>query len=301
MYNPQLETFLRVADAGSFNKAAEEAYITPTAVIKQINLLEGSLGVKLFERTHRGLVLTKAGKSLYQDAKYIIQYCRDSVIRAKNAMQEDTNVIRIGTSPMTPAQLLMKLWPKIKERCPDMKFQMIPFENTPENAREILANLGKNIDVIGGIFDETMLDLRSCSGLELSREPFCCAVSVHHRLAALDRLEISDLYGESLMLMRRGWSSYVDRLRDDIWQNHIRINIIDFDFYSMDAFNRCENSSDVILAISGWANVHPLLKVIPVNWDYSIPYGLLHSPQPSATVQRFLDAAQSAVLQDGKL
>lgn len=36
MYNPQLETFLRVADAGSFNKAAEESYITPTAVIKQI-------------------------------------------------------------------------------------------------------------------------------------------------------------------------------------------------------------------------------------------------------------------------
>ena len=30
MYNPQLETFIRVADAGSFNKAAEESYITPT-------------------------------------------------------------------------------------------------------------------------------------------------------------------------------------------------------------------------------------------------------------------------------
>ncbi len=65
MYNPQLETFIRVADAGSFNKAAEESYITPTAVIKQLNLLEASLDVKLFKRTHRGLTLTKAGKSLY--------------------------------------------------------------------------------------------------------------------------------------------------------------------------------------------------------------------------------------------
>lgn len=83
MYNPQLETFLRVADAGSFNKAAEESYITPTAVIKQINLLEEALGVKLFDRSHRGLQLTKAGRSMYQDAKYIIQYCRDSVTRAK--------------------------------------------------------------------------------------------------------------------------------------------------------------------------------------------------------------------------
>ena len=72
MYNPQLETFLRVADAGSFNKAAEQSYITSTAVIKQINLLEADLDVKLFERTHRGLKLIKAGMSLYNDAKYVI-------------------------------------------------------------------------------------------------------------------------------------------------------------------------------------------------------------------------------------
>lgn len=293
MYNPQLETFLRVADAGSFNKAAEEAYITATAVIKQINLLEDSLGVKLFERTHRGLILTKAGKSLYQDAKYIIQYCKDSVTRAKNAMQEDNAVIRIGTSPMTPAQLLMQIWPQIQEQCPDLKFQIVPYENTPENAREILANLGKNIDVVGGIFDETMLDLRRCAGLELSREPFCCAVSIHHRLAAKDKLQIQDLYGENLLLIHREWSHYVDQLRDDIWRNHPQIQIVDFDFYNTDIFNRCENSYDVLLAIPGWANVHPLLKVIPVEWDYSIPYGLLHSPQPSDSVRRFLLAVQS--------
>lgn len=294
MYNPQLETFIRAADAGSFNKAAERSYITPTAVIKQINLLEASLGIKLFERTHRGLIMTKAGLSLYQDAKYIIQYCKDSVTRAKNAMQEDTNIIRIGSSPMTPAQLLMPLWTKIQERLPDLKFQIIPFENTPENAREILANLGKNIDVIGGIFDETMLELRQCDGLELSREPFCCAVSIHHRLATKNRLTMQDLYGENLLMMKREWSRYVDQLRDDIWQNHNQIHIVDFEFYNMDIFNRCENGNYVLLAIPGWANVHPLLKVIPVDWEYSIPYGLLHSPEPSETVKRFLAAAHTA-------
>ena len=295
MYNPQLETFIRVADAGSFNKAAEESFITPTAVIKQINLLENSLDVKLFERTHRGLILTKAGKSLYQDTKYIIQYCRDSVTRAKNAMQEDTNIIRIGSSPMTPAQLLMQIWPKIQEHCPDIKFQIIPFENTPENAREILANLGKNIDVVGGIFDETMLSFRNCAGLQLSREPLCCAVSIHHRLAAKDKLLIEDLYGENLLMMRREWSHYVDQLRDDLQQNHGQIHIVDFEFYNMSIFNRCENSNDVLLAIPGGASVHPLLKVIPVEWDHSIPYGLLHSPHPSETVKRFLAAVQAAM------
>ena len=116
MYNPQLEMFLRVADAGSFNKAAAQAYITPTAVIKQINALEAELELTLFERSHRGLRLTKAGVSLYQDAKYLIGYCRDAVTRARNAMQEDTQVIRIGTSPITPAQILVELWPKIHGR-----------------------------------------------------------------------------------------------------------------------------------------------------------------------------------------
>ena len=292
MYNPQLETFLRVADAGSFSRAAEEAYITPTAVIKQINLLEESLGVKLFDRTHRGLTLTKAGRSLYQDAKYIIQYCRDSVARAKNAMLEDTNVIRVGSSPMTPAQILMQLWSKVNETCPDIKFQIVPFENTPENAREILGNLGKRIDIVGGIFDETMLGLRGCAGLELVRAPFRCAVSIHHRLASRDKLQLSDLYGENLMLMHRGWSHYVDQLRDDLWQHHPPIHTVDFDFCSMDVFNRCESTNDVLLAISGWASVHPLLKVLPVEWDYSIPYGILHSPEPSPIVQRFLDVAK---------
>lgn len=291
MYNPQLETFLTVAEAGSFNKAAERLFISPPAVIKQINLLEESLDLQLFVRTHRGLVLTEAGKSLQQDAKYIIQYCKDSVTRARNAMQETENVIRIGTSPMTPAQVLLKLWPKVQETCPDLKFQLVPFENTPENAREILANLGQNIDVVPGIFDETMLDLRQCAGLELSREPICCAVSVQHQLAAKERLAISDLYGEDFMLIRRDWSHYVDLLRDDIWKNHPQIHIVDFDFYDTEAFNRCESNNCVLMAIENWRNVHPLLKILPVDWDYTIPFGLLHAPDPSPTVARFLEAA----------
>lgn len=297
MYNPQLETFIRVADAGSFNKAAEQSYITPTAVIKQINLLEADLDVKLFERTHRGLTLTKAGMSLYNDAKYVIQYCKDSVIRAKNAMQEGDNVIRIGTSPMTPAGVLVELWPKIHELCPEIKFQLIPYENTPENAREILKNLGTNIDVVAGIFDDTMLNLRNCAGFEISRQPICCAVSIHHRLADKNRLTIQDLYGERLMLMHRNWSHYVDVLRDDIWQNHSQIQIVDFDFYSVEVFNRCENSNDVLMAVQAWDSVHPLLKVIPVEWDHSIPYGLLHSHTPSETVKRFLSAIRSVLNQ----
>lgn len=296
MYNPQLETFIRAADAGSFNKAAEQSFITPTAVIKQINLLEADLGVELFERTHRGLTLTKAGESLYGDAKYIIQYCRDSVVRAKNAMQQDEQIIRIGTSPMTPAQVLLALWPKIHEHCPDMKFQLIPFENTLENAKEILANLGQNIDVVAGIFDDTLLDLRKCKGLELTRAPICCAVSINHPLAEKRKLKITDLYGENLMLIHRGWSNYIDKLRDNLWINHPQIHIVDFDFYNVSIFNQCENSSDILMAVDLWQDVHPLLKIIPVEWNYTIPFGLLHSPEPTKLVREFLSVIREIKL-----
>ncbi|HIQ58173.1 MAG TPA: LysR family transcriptional regulator [Candidatus Merdivicinus intestinavium] len=301
MYNPQLETFLCVAESGSFNRAAEKLYISPPAVIKQINLLEEGLDLQLFVRTHRGLALTEAGKSLYQDAKYIIQYCKDSVTRAKNAMQESENMLRIGTSPMTPAQVLVDLWPRVQEYCPNIKFQLVPFDNTPENAREILANLGRNIDVVAGIFDETMLSLRQCAGLEISREPICCAVSVHHRLAGKERLTIQDLYGENLMLMRRDWSHYVDLLRDGLWKNHPQIHIVDFSFYDVNVFNQCENNNYVLMAIENWRYVHPLLKILPVDWNYTLPFGLLHSPEPSPIVRQFLKAVEKVAGCRGKV
>ncbi len=298
LYNPQLETFLCVAESGSFNKAAEKLFISPPAVIKQINLLEENLGLQLFLRTHRGIQLTEAGKSLYQDAKYVIQYCKDSVTRARNAMRKTDDVIRIGTSPMTPAQVLVELWPKLQNYCPGTKFHLVPFDNTPENAREILGNLGQNIDVVAGIFDETMLNLRQCEGLEISREPICCAVSVHHRLAQKDYQTIQDLYGEKLMLKQRGWSHSVDLLRDNLWKNYPQIEIVDFNFYDVNAFNQCENNNCVLMAVPKWQYVHPLLKILPVDWGYTIPYGLLHSPAPSPVVKQFLYAVEKAVRPD---
>lgn len=296
MYNPQVETFIKVADCGSFNKAAEELYISPPAVIKQVNLLESSLNLQLFIRTHRGLILTDAGKSLYHDAKYIIQYCQESVNRARNAMQKEESVIRIGTSPMTPGQFLMDMWSSIHEICPDIKFKLIPFENTPENSIEILKNLGRNIDIVAGLFDEEFLKSRKCAGLLLSYEPIRCAVSIYNELSKKDRLNVSDLYNKNFMLIHRGWNKCLDMMRDDLINYHSQINIVDFDMFTVNAFNQCENSNNLMISIDNWANVHPLLKVLPVDWDYCIPFGLLHSPKPSNIVKRFLDAVNQVVV-----
>ena len=137
-----------------------------------------------------------------------------------------------------------------------------------------------------------MLGVRRCKGIEISREKFCAAVSTNHRLASKEKLELKDLYGENLLLMCRGWSEYVDMLRDDLWEHHPQIHIKDFDFYGVEIFNQCENSNDVLLAIKNWESVHPLIKMIPVEWGYGIPFGLLYSEQPDKKVQKLLKAIE---------
>ena len=91
MYNPQLDTFICVVEAGSFSKAADKLYISPPAVIKQINSLENNLGVQLFARTHRGLVVTAAGESLYQDAKYMVNYSKYEITPVETYTSDDLN------------------------------------------------------------------------------------------------------------------------------------------------------------------------------------------------------------------
>lgn len=290
IYNSQLGTFLCVVEAGSFSKAAETLYISAPAVIKQINSLEKSLNLKLFERSYRGLTVTPAGKSLYQDAKYIINYCKESIERAEHASNEKEEVIRVGISPLTPPQVFVELWPRIQGYYNEMKFRLITFENTPENAKEILANLGQNIDVVAGIFDDKMLKLRKCKGIEISKEKFCVAVSVHHRLANRKSLKLRDLYGETLMVIKEEWGNDTDNLRKEIQKHHPQIQIKDFDFYNVDVFNQCENSNDLLLAVKNWESVHPLMKMIPVDWDYEMSFGLLYSKDPEPKVQKFLKA-----------
>lgn len=122
-----------------------------------------------------------------------------------------------------------------------------------------------------------------------------CAVSVYHPLAAKEQLTAQDLHGENFLLIRRGWNHYLDQMRDDLWQEHPQIHIVDFDFLSIHVFNQCENSNDIMMTIDNWKNIHPLLKTIPVDWSYTIPFGLLHAPKPSDTVKRFLPAVKTVL------
>ena len=265
MYNPQLDTFIKVAEAGSFSKAAQALFITPTAVIKQMNLLESRLGVTLFHRSHQGLSLSRAGEALLKDARHIVRYSEDAVARARVADRAEKHVIRVGMSLLTPAAPLSELWPRIRERCPGMSMQIVTFENTPEAPRS-LASLGQDIDVILGVFDDLLLRERRCAGLEISHEPLCCAVSAGSELAGCEQITLDDLRGETLMLIRSGWTEATDRLRDRIRADYPDIEIEDFDQYRADAFNHCADEGCAMASIGLWRDVQPALVTLPTDW-----------------------------------
>ncbi len=131
--------------------------------------------------------------------------------------------------------------------------------------------------------------MREIDILELNRQPLCCAVSIFHPLAQKDRLEIDDLNGQNLMVIERNWMREIDILREDLEKNHPLIHLKNFSFYNVDIFNECENNDAILIAVPLWQSVHPLLKIIPVNWNHSTSFGLFHNPNPSSTVRKFLD------------
>lgn len=294
MYNPQLDTFIQVAEAGSFSKAAAALYITPTAVIKQINSLEARLGISLFNRSRQGLTLTQAGESLLKDAQHIVRYSSEAVRRAR-ASQDGAGefAVRIGVSHMTPTNALMTLWPRIKPLCPGAILQVVTFENTTAgNAQSILGNLGRDIDVVLGAFDDYYLQEHRCAGLTLSEERLCCAVPNDWPLARKSSLDPEDLAGRRLMVIHEGWTETTDRLRHDLAAGYPDIQLVDFALYAPAAYNQAVAEDMAIVSIAPWKDAHPLLTTVPMNWDYSISYGLFHNVRPSRRISSFLAAVR---------
>lgn len=108
-------------------------------------------------------------------------------------------------------------------------------------------------------------------------------------------LTIKDLYGETLMLVSRGDSATVDSIRDEI-EKHPLIRTEDTSqFYDISVFNHCVQTWHVLLTLECWADVHPVLVTIPVDWDFSIPYGILYQLQPDDDIMKFIYAIKKHI------
>ena len=293
MYNPLLGTFVTVADYGSFTKAAEALYISPTAVMKQMNSLEQHLDLKLIERTPTGIHLTEAGEIIYRDARFMMDYSRKSVSSAKAVLHAGDTTFCVGTSLLNPAKPFMDLWYRVNKDFPEYKLHLVPFEDNHEGILSEIEKLGEKFDFLIGVCDSKEW-LQRCNFLPLGRYRKMIAVPREHRLAQRNCIDIEDLYVETLMMVRPGDSGTNDFIRNDLEKNHPEIQIEDTPpFYDLSVFNRCAETGKILLTIECWQEVHPGLISIPVNWDYSIPYGLLYSIHAPKDVLEFVQAAKN--------
>ncbi|MGR5250133.1 LysR family transcriptional regulator [Vibrio aestuarianus] len=76
---PDLATFILVVNEGSFTAAAQKLGVTPSALSKLITRLEAALSVKLFERTTRKLIITQAGKRVYDQSLLMVNAAQQAV------------------------------------------------------------------------------------------------------------------------------------------------------------------------------------------------------------------------------
>ena len=286
MYNPQLNAFIKVADSGSFSKAAEAMYISAPAIIQQINLLEASCGFKLFIRSNHGVKLTPAGRSLYEDAKTIIRLSQDALNKARRLAKSSETTVRIGTSLLYKCRLLPDLWTRISEKHPELKIEILSMTEY-QNRGEVFKALGIEFDLFEGIYGSTGWD-GMCQFLELERTPICCAVAKNHRLAGMKILTMQDLNGEYLVMPIEGVSREMDAFRTHIKNNFPTIQIVDSKRYDLDIFTLCEVNGYILITQPVYTDIHNNLVTLPLETNYALPYGLMYANNPTSATKKFI-------------
>lgn len=288
MYSRELYTFVIATEKGSFLSASKELFITPASVMNQINKFESQIGIKLIERTNQGITLTSAGHSIYKEAKKIIKISDRAISQAKQIALNEQQIINVGTSILRPCKTLMDLWSEIDDETLPVTIHIVPFDDTPAGMDAMLSSLGKDIDCFVGPCD-SITWRENYNILHIKNGKCEIAVPRKHKLAKKLSLNWDDLDGETIMLVKRGDSPTLNKMRDEIETKHPQITVIDTPhFYDTSIFNECEQIGCLMETLDIWRDVHPSIVTIPMEWDYTMPYGIIYAKHPSEIVESFI-------------
>ena len=286
MYSQQIKTFVVVAEKGSFGKAADELGLNAAAVMKQMNALEDRLRLWLLRRCNHGVELTDSGRVIYEAAKKMMAESDAAVARARSLGATDWHTVRVGSSFLNPARVLVDLWNGWGVE--GYRIKIVPYSDDRDKILSVVKSLGRDIDFMVGVFNSALMRAQA-EHFALGSYPLCVAVPKSHRLARKSRLCVGDLAGERLVMVRAGDSLNLDEFREKLAAMNTALSIDETHyFYDMDTFNDCEATGSLLLTLSCWADVHPSLVTLGVDWDYSVPYGLLYSRGISGAAAEFL-------------
>ncbi len=117
----QLQYAVAVADELSFRRAAARCRVAQPSLSAQIAQLEDALGARLFERDHKRVFLTAAGRELIERARSLLVSADDLAQSAKRASDPLAGSLRVGVIPTISPYLLPIAAPKLRARFPRLK------------------------------------------------------------------------------------------------------------------------------------------------------------------------------------
>lgn len=202
----QLEFFVTVAQMKSFSKASSVLYMTVPGITRKINQLEEYLQFPLFERSNQGVDLTRAGKAFYDDAVEILRMKRKAVENGRRLAGKEERKLYVGTT--LPSRYLRGIC-QLYSRHSVYKLPLVFKQIASNHGTDAL--LGHEINMYLRVGD--LLPISGVRHDLLMQEQPRCIMSSAHPLSRKERLTLSDLKGETLLLPPPGASETFDRLR----------------------------------------------------------------------------------------
>jgi LysR family hydrogen peroxide-inducible transcriptional activator len=193
----QLNYVLAIAEHKNFTKAAEKCFVTQPTLSTQIQKLEDELGILIFDRSKKPIELTNVGRKIVNQAKNIVNESdriQDIVDQQKGFIGGE---FRIGIIPtVMPTLLPMFLKTFIKKH---PKVKLIIEELTTE---DIITKI--NDGHLDAAIAATPLENENIKERVLYFEPFVGYIPTDHRLHSKNKIEVSDLEIDDMLLLEDG-------------------------------------------------------------------------------------------------
>ena len=191
----QIEYFLSVVDNKSFSEAAEQCFISQSAVSQQIKALEKELGVELLERHNRTFTLTEAGEIFYRKCTVLLNDLKTIVRETQNAGSGDRQIFRIGYLKCYGGYEFQNAVSEFSETHPDIALEII--NGNHEDLYEALRD--DQVDLV--LNDQRRAFSDAYVNFELIDTRCFVEVSSRNPLAKLDSIEAKDLKNMTCILV----------------------------------------------------------------------------------------------------
>lgn len=192
-----LKYLVALADHRHFGRAAEACFASQPTLSVQIRKLEEELGVTLFERMTRGVLLTRAGEAIVARARAVLREVDAIRDIARRAGDPESGSIRLGIFPTLGPYLLPHIVPALHRRYPRLEMLLIE-----EKTEELLGRLER------GEIDTAMLALPvPAEGLvvePLFEEPFVLALPSERADQFMTTVRMEELRDQQLLLLEEG-------------------------------------------------------------------------------------------------